>query len=303
VKSFPYAHRSMDLDGLDYAYVDEGTGPPVVLVHGNPTWSFYFRSLLGALPAAGYRAIAPDHIGMGRSAKPAAGDYPFTLGRRVADFTRFLDRLDRLGLDEPVTLVVHDWGGAIALAWAVEHPERVAGLVLLNTAAFPLPPGKGLPVWLRLARLPVLGPAAVLRANAFARAATVLATRRRLPGEARRGLLAPYDRPAHRVAVLRFVQDVPVRPSDPAYPVLRRIGDRLPLLGDRPVLVCWGMRDFVFDADILARWEGIYPHAEVHRFPEAGHYVLEDAGAAIAPLVTDFLARTRRGTGRRAAAG
>ncbi|MDP9396611.1 MAG: alpha/beta fold hydrolase [Actinomycetota bacterium] len=286
--AFPYEARTLDLDGLAYAYVDEGSGPPVVLVHGNPTWSYHFRSLIAELPGAGFRALAPDHIGMGRSVKPPANAYPHTLTRRVEDFGRFLDTVVP---DEPVTLVVHDWGGAIALAWAVDHPDRVGRLVLLNTGAFPLPEGMRLPLPLRLARTR-LGGLGVRYANALARGAVLLGSRRWLPASVRRGYLAPYDRPAHRVGVLRFVQDIPLSPRDPAYATLARTGERLGVLAGKPVLVCWGMRDFVFDARILARWEQIYPHAEVHRFEDAGHFVLEDAGEQIAPLVLDFLART-----------
>ena len=288
-ETFAYEARALDLDGLAYAYIDEGSGPPVVLVHGNPTWSFYYRSLLAALPRAGFRALAPDHLGMGRSAKPPADAYPYTLSRRVEDFGRFLDAVVP---GEPVTLVVHDWGGAIALAWAVEHRERVARLVLLNTGAFPLPEGMRLPLALRAARTRPLGELAVRYANAFARGAALVGSRRRLPAAVRRGYLAPYDRPAHRVGVLRFVQDIPLSPRDPAYATLARTGDRLGVLADKPVLICWGMRDFVFDERILARWEQIYPHADVHRFPHAGHYVLEDAGEEIVTLVLAFLART-----------
>lgn len=283
---FPYRRHVLDIGGLEYAYVDEGSGPPVVLVHGNPSWSYYFRSLLAALPAEGYRALAPDHIGMGRSAKPARSAYTFSLASRVADFGRWMDAVCPTG---PVILVVHDWGGAIALAWAVEQPQRVARLVLLNTAAFPLPAGKGLPLALRAARLPVLGPAAVRYGNAFAVGAALLGVRRRMPAAVRRGYLAPYDRPAARVAVLDFVRDIPVRPDDPAYPILRRTEDRLPTLAGVPILICWGMRDFVLDADILARWEEIFPAAQVYRFADAGHYVLEDAAAEIVPLIVAFL--------------
>lgn len=296
VDSFPNRSSLLDLDGLAYAYVDQAPAAgaarpgaaPVVLVHGNPTWSFAFRSLLAALPAAGYRAVAPDHVGMGRSAKPSPSDYPYTLARRVADLGRFLDAVVP---GQPVTLVLHDWGGPIGMGWAVEHPERVAGLVLLNTAAFPLPPGKRVPAALRLARSRPVGELAVLRANAFVRATGLLGTRRRLPAEVRRGYAVPYDRPASRVGVLQFVRDVPTGPGDPAYPVLRRTSERLGLLADRPVLVCWGMADFVFDGRILAEWERIYPHAEVHRFDRAGHLVLEDAAEEIGSLVLGFLDR------------
>ena len=280
--------RSTVVGGHTMAYVDEGSGPPVLLVHGNPTWSFYFRSLISALPPLGLRAVAPDHIGMGRSDKPAAADYPHTLGRRVADFGEFVDSL---GLTEPLSLVVHDWGGAIALAWAVDHVEQVDKLVVLNTGAFPLPPGKSLPWSLAAARLPVLGDVAVRRLNAFSRGALVLGTGRRwLGSEARAGLLAPYDSPAHRVAVAEFVRDIPLSRSDPAYAVLERTEARLHLLRDVPTLVCWGMKDPVFDATVLDHLLTHLPQSEVHRFADAGHYVLEDAADRIVPLAARFLA-------------
>ena len=285
---FPYAEHRTEVAGHTMAYVDEGSGRPVLLVHGNPTWSFYYRSLLAALPPLGLRAIAPDHIGIGRSDKPSSRDYPYTLRRRVADLGEFIDGL---GLTGPLSLVVHDWGGAIALAWAVDHVDRIDKMLLLNTGAFPLPAGKALPWTLRTARLPVLGDFAVTRLNAFSLGALALGTARRvLPAEARAGLLAPYDTPAHRVAVSRFVQDIPLRPSDPAYSVLARTEERLPLLADVPTTVCWGMQDPVFDEVVLEHLLTLLPKADVHRYADAGHYVLEDAADRIVPLASAFLA-------------
>lgn len=285
---WPYAERRATVGGHSMAYVDEGSGPPVLLVHGNPTWSFYYRSLLAALPPLGLRAIAPDHIGMGRSDKPAATDYPHTLSRRVADLGELVDGL---GLSEPVSLVVHDWGGAIALSWAVDNLDKVDRLVVLNTGAFPLPAGKSVPWMLKAARVPVVGDLAVRRLNAFSRGATVMGSGHRwLDAEARAGLLAPYDKPEHRVAVSQFVQDIPVHRSDPSYPVLARTEERLPLLADRPALVCWGMKDPVFDEVVLDHLVSLLPQSEVHRFADAGHFVLEDAADRIVPLVTRFLA-------------
>ena len=285
---FPYASRTVDVGGHAMAYVDEGSGPPVLLVHGNPTWSFYYRSLLRALPPLGLRAIAPDHIGMGRSDKPSTAQYPHTLSRRVADFGAFVDSL---GLSEPVSLVVHDWGGAIALAWAVDHVDRVDKLLVLNTGAFPIPPGKRLPWSLSAARLPLVGDVAVRRLNAFSRGALVMGTGRRwLDAEARAGLLAPYDTPEHRVAVAEFVRDIPRGPGDPAYAVLARTESRLHLLRDKPAVVCWGMQDPVFDGVVLDHLLHFLPQAEVHRYADAGHYVLEDAADRIVPLATRLLA-------------
>ena len=285
---WPHTSRSTLVGGHRMAYVDEGSGPPVLLVHGNPTWSFYYRSLLAALPPLGLRAIAPDHIGMGRSEKPSAADYPHTLARRVADFGEFVDGL---GLTEPLSLVVHDWGGAIALAWAVDHPDRVDKLLVLNTGAFPIPPGKAMPWSLTAARLPVLGDVAVRRLNAFSLGALVMGTGQRvLPAEARAGLVAPYDSPAHRVAVAEFVRDIPLSPSDPAYPVLARTEQRLHLLAGKPTVVCWGMQDPVFDGTVLDHLLTLLPKAEVHRYADAGHYVLEDATDRIVPLAVRLLA-------------
>ena len=285
---WPYVQRRAQVGGHAMAYVDEGSGPPVVLVHGNPTWSFYYRSLLAALPPLGLRVLAPDHIGMGRSDKPSVQDYPHTLSRRVADLGEWLETLE---LTEPVSLVVHDWGGAIALSWAGDHVDQVDKLVILNTGAFPLPAGKTIPWMLRTARFPVTGDLVVRRLNAFSLGATVMGTSGRvLPAEARAGLLSPYDRPEHRVAVSQFVQDIPARTSDPSYGVLARTESRLPLLADKPTLVCWGMRDPVFDEVVLDHLLTLLPRAEVHRYADAGHYVLEDAADRIVPLASRLLA-------------
>lgn len=277
----------VELDGLAYRYVDEGAGPPVVMVHGNPTWSYMYRDLVSALRDR-YRTIAPDHIGMGLSEVPPRSRYPYDLARRVEDFTGFMAALD---LSEPVALVVHDWGGMIGLAWAVEHPDEVARLVLMNTAAFPLPAHKRLPVSLQLARAPVVGEVLVRGFNAFAVGATLLGVRRRrMPGAVRRAYLAPYSSWQRRVAINEFVQDIPVRPSDASYPVVAATAERLERLSGIPTLICWGTRDPVFDLDYLREWERHLPGAEVHRI-DAGHFVLEDAPDVVVPLVEDFLDR------------
>ena len=282
------ATATLDLDGLAYRYVDEGAGHPVVMVHGNPSWSYMYRKLVLAL-RDGYRTIAPDHIGMGRSDVPPRSRYPYDLPRRVEDLTRFLASLD---LAEPVTLVVHDWGGMIGLAWAVEHPDQVARLVLLNTAAFPLPSHKRLPLSLQLARTPFLGELLVRGGNAFAVGATVLGVRRRrMPRAVRQGYLAPYSSWRRRLGINQFLQDIPVEPSHPSYPVVAATGEHLDRLTSIPTLICWGTKDPVFDLDYLAEWERRLPDAEVHRI-DAGHFVLEDAPDVVIPLVEGFLART-----------
>ena len=269
-------------------YVDEGAGEAVVMLHGNPTWSFYFRELIKGLSGS-HRVIAPDHIGCGLSEKPGAEDYGFRLADRVADFGAFIENI---GVSGRITLVLHDWGGAIGAAWAVRHPDRIARLVILNTAAFVKPPGKALPLVLRLARnVAVVAVPAILGWNLFARGAARTASAKGLDPRVRAGLLAPYNSRHNRLATLKFVQDIPLAPQDPSYALVRQTGENLETLAGKPVLVCWGGRDFVFDDDYLAEWRRRFPQAEVHRFASAGHYVLEDAAAEILALTAGFLKR------------
>jgi haloalkane dehalogenase len=287
---YPFAGHFLDTGGgARLHYLDEGRGPPVVMVHGNPTWSFYYRDLVLRLRDR-YRCVVPDHVGCGLSDKPPADRYPYTLDRRVADLTALLDHLK---LDRDVTLVVHDWGGMIGTAWAARFPERVKRLVVLNTAAFPLPAAKRLPLSLWVARNTPLGAVLVRGLNLFCRlAARWCVVRRPLPPAVRRMYLAPYDSWANRVAVLKFVQTIPLRPTDPGYDVVRATEVRLPRLVVKPVLICWGMRDFVFDERFLDEWRRHFPGAEVHRYEDAGHYILEDAGEEVGLRVEEFLGRT-----------
>jgi haloalkane dehalogenase len=269
-------------------YLDEGRGEPVICVHGNPTWSFYYRNLVKALRSS-HRVIVPDHMGCGLSDKPGDAGYEYTLDSRVAD----LDALvHHLGVQEKITLVVHDWGGMIGLAWAVRNPERIARIVLLNTSGFRLPATKRLPATLWLVRnvTPVAN-VLVRGFNAFAGMATRMATARGLDPLVAEGLTAPYDSWENRIATLRFVQDIPLRPGDRSWDTVVATEEGLGKLAALPVLVCWGEKDFVFDDHFLREWRRRWPGAEYHVFPDAGHYVLEDQAEAVVSLVEKFLAR------------
>jgi len=285
---YPFESRWLDLNGVRYHYIDEGQGEPIVMVHGNPTWSFYFRELAKALRPS-YRVIAVDHIGCGLSDKPADDQYEYRLQRRIDD----LDALLRhLGVTENLTFVLHDWGGMIGMGRALRQPKNVRRLVILNTAAFLLPRGKRLPWGLRVIRNG--GPLAALLVrglNGFARSAVYLACKKRMPAPVRAAYCAPYDSWRNRIATLRFVQDIPLGPEDPSYGPVKWIDDHLHELRDTPMLICWGEGDFVFDADFLNEWRRRFPEAEVHTFSDAGHYCLEDAPERIIPIVQDFLAR------------
>ncbi len=283
---YPFESHWLTVQGHRYHYVDEGAGAPIILVHGNPTWSFFFRRLITELRGA-YRVIAVDHIGCGLSDKPDDSDYPYTLERRVTDLEALLEHLQ---LGDHLTFGVHDWGGMIGMATALRRPERVARLVVFNTAAFRLPPQKALPLRLAILRhLTTLATPLVRGLNAFSYLATHMACATRLAPDVSRAYRAPYDSWANRIATLRFVQDIPLSPADHSYALVQWVEEHLEQVRHIPMLICWGERDFVFDADFLAQWRRRFPEAIVHTFPAAGHYVLEDAGDAIGPLVHEFL--------------
>ena len=283
---YPFASHYHQVEG-DHAmhYVDEGQGDAVVMVHGNPTWSFYYRNLIKRL-RGDYRTIAPDHIGCGFSDKPDDEDYEYTLARRVADLDSLLSALVP---EEKLTLVLHDWGGMIGMAWAVENPDRVGRIVLLNTAAFHLPESKKFPLPLWLARDTRVGAMLVNRFNAFSRGATRFAVTEKLSKEVAQGYEAPYASSDSRIATLRFVQDIPLKPEDRAYQVVSQTQENLAQFTNRPIFIGWGYKDFVFDVKFLERWREIYPDADYVEYPEAGHYVLEDRRDDLPERIEEFL--------------
>lgn len=278
---YPFQPRYLDIDGHRLAYLDEGSGPAVVMVHGNPSWSYLYRNLVSGLRDR-YRCIVPDHLGCGFSDKPQ--DYPYRLRNHIDNLECLLEHL---GIERCV-LVVHDWGGAIGMGWAGRHHERVAGVVVLNTAAFR---SQRLPLRIAVCRWPLLGPLLVRGLNGFARAATFMAVTRPMRPEIAKGFLAPYDRWRHRIAVLRFVEDIPMDEGHPSWSTLLAVEASLARLRQCPLLLCWGGRDFCFNDTFYQEWRRRFPLAEAHYFATANHYVLEDALAEIQPLVENFLRR------------
>ena len=292
---YPFTPQRFDVrPGIAMSYLDEGPkdGEVVVMLHGNPSWSFYWRHLVAGLsdPAdgTGYRCIVPDHVGMGLSDRPDDAAYDYTLQSRVDD----LDALLRhLGIDGPVTLAVHDWGGMVGFGWALRDPSRVRRLVVLNTAAFPLPADKPMPWQLSLGRDSRIGGFLIRAFNLFARGAAWTGTERSLPRDVRRAYIAPYTGWRNAISTLRFMQDIPLGEGDRAWPLLAESARVLPQYADRPVFIGWGLRDFVFDRHFLDGFTRALPRAQVHAFEDANHYVLEDKHEVLVPAIRDFLAR------------
>ena len=253
----------------------------LLCVHGNPTWSYLWRSLLaaGSDPAHPWRVVAVDQLDMGFSER--TGTF-----RRLADRINDLgDLTDALALDGPVVTVGHDWGGVISLGWALAHQHQLAGVVLTNTAVHQ-PAGSPIPPALRLALHPAVHRWGTITSDAFLRVTHSLA-HPPLPAEVREAYMAPYRGATRRAGVGNFVADIPVDASHPSFAALGGVAEGLRGL-DVPALMLWGPRDPIFSdrylKDLLTR----LPHAEVHRYEGAGHLLTEDQ--KIAPAVFDWLA-------------
>lgn len=257
------------------------------MLHGNPTWSFYYRNLIPFFSKK-YRVIAPDHIGCGLSDKPQ--HYPYTLATHIKNLTALIDHLKLRN----ITMIVHDWGGPIGMGYAMNHPQNVKRWIIFNTACF-LAPGLAMPWRIRLCHYPLIGSLAIRTFNLFSLGALSMAVahRERFTRDIREGYLAPYRSPQDRIAQLRFVQDIPWNPKAPSTLILQEMTSKLPLFKNHPMLIIWGEKDFCFTVDFLKKWESYFPNALINTIPDAGHYVVEDAWERMIPWIDDFLAATR----------
>lgn len=272
-------HR-MPAGGL--AYTDVGQGPPVVFLHGNPTSARLYRHLIRDL-VRDYRCIAPDHLGFGRSDAPPDASY-----RPPAHATRLEILLRKLDLTN-VTLVLHDWGGPIGLAYALRHPETVQRLVLMNTWGWPLVHRPLLQGVSRLLGTPH-GRLTVEQANAFAHLIMPATTG---PAEAPypewiQAYAASLDTRPRRYACWALARSLHTETT-----WLRTLWTHRHRLPDRPLLLCWGMADPAFGRETcLRRWDALSSTSTLYRFWEKGHYLPEEMGPALVSPVRSFLETT-----------
>ncbi|MFN6129063.1 MAG: alpha/beta fold hydrolase [Planctomycetota bacterium] len=299
---YPFQSRYWSMPyGLRLHYVDEGPGVTdtetpteptsgarrmedacVLAVHGNPTWSFYYRALVQAIRPS-HRVLAVDHLGCGWSSKPQS--YSYALANHTERLVQFIESLDL----RRIVMVVHDWGGAIGLGASLQCLDRMAGLVVLNTGAF-VPPY--IPLRIAACRLPWVGSWAIRYANAFALGATRMAIHRlaRLDDGVASGLLAPYDTPGNRIGIDSFVRDIPLSPLHPTYRVLQNLEMHLPELQNLPIRLVWGMKDWCFRPECLRRFQSYWPDAQCLELDDVGHYVMEEAPEEVIDQVRALLA-------------
>lgn len=263
------------------AYTDVGAGPPVVFLHGNPTSARLYRHLLAAL-RSDYRCVAPDYLGFGQSAAPSDFSY-----RPPAHATHVEQLLRRLGLTD-ITLVLHDWGGPIGLSYALRHPDTVRRLVLMNTWMWPLLDRSLIRLFGGLVDTP-LGRHLVERHNLFARALMPWTTGPTSSGD----WITPYaealNTRSRRRACWTFARSLTAET-----PWLRALWTDRHRLPQVPTLMCWGMADPAFGTEAcLRQWQTLVPAAQIHRRPDVGHYVPEEMGTDLVPLVRTVLPSTR----------
>jgi haloalkane dehalogenase len=274
---YPFESHFLSVKENKLHYIDVGTGETILMLHGNPTWSFFYRNLAKYFSKE-YRVIVPDHIGCGLSDKPQF--FSYTLNEHIENIEKLVIKLNL----NNITLVVHDWGGAIGMGLATRHPNLIKKLIIMNTAAFTSPE---IPMRINILRNPI-GEWAIRAFNGFAYPATFMSTTKKLSPLVKKGFTLPYFDFESRIATAKFVQDIPMDKNHQSFDTLKTIENKLSEL-KVPVLLLWGAKDFCFTTNFLKRWQGYFPLAKTKIFQEAGHYLIEDEEAGVIQEIETFL--------------
>ncbi len=279
---YPFSPKSFATeDGHVMSYLDEGEGPVLVLLHGNPSWSYLYRNVVSLLSDR-YRVIVPDHIGCGFSEKPA--EFSYKLQDHIKNIEALLEHLEI----ESCTLGMHDWGGAIGMGWATKYSTKIKGLVIFNTAAFR---SKRIPLRINICRIPLLGRLLVQGFNCFAACAVHMAVENKMVQNVAKAFVTPYNNWRNRIATHRFILDIPLSEKHPSYSQLKEVEEGLVNLQEKPMIIFWGGKDFCFNDSFYKEWQRRFPKADCHYYPDAGHYVLEDAFDKIKTPLQQFLSQ------------
>jgi haloalkane dehalogenase len=254
--------------------VDEGTGPVILLLHACPAWSFAFRNLIKDL-ARDHRVIAPDMIGYGLSDKP--DDYGYTLDNHVDNLERLMESL---GIGK-LSILMHGWGATVGCSYIIRHPGCIGTVIIMNSMAFT---GYSLSWRLRLIRwVPWLAEHFLVNTDLMFRGI------RQLPEEIRAGYRMPFQNRRDRIAILRFITEMPCNPDDSSYESVVEIEHGLWMFRDFPVLIIWAGKDWLYTEKCLKKWMQFCPNAKLRRLPQAGRYVMEESPEEFKRTVRTFL--------------
>ncbi|KAA3609716.1 MAG: alpha/beta fold hydrolase [Calditrichaeota bacterium] len=276
---YPFKSKILDLDDIGKMhYVDEGSGDPIVMVHGNPTWSYLYRHMIKGL-SGNNRCIAMDHIGFGLSDKPH--DWSYLPEQHAENLEALLENLDL----ENITLVVQDWGGPIGLSYALKHPQKIKNLVIMNTWVWP---AKGDPHYEKFSGFMggTIGQFLIRNFNFFAKVVMKKAygDTSKLTKEIHSHYLNPLDTPAHRKGSWVFPKEI-IGSND----WLEKLWSQREKIADKPSLILWGMKDIAFRENELNKWEDLLKKHTVKKLEDVGHFVQEELASEICPLIDDFI--------------
>ena len=289
---FPWEQKSLKVNGRNIAYIDEGpqTGRPILLLSGNPTWGFLYRDFINPLTEAGYRAIAPDWIGSGYSDHPRV-DAALTMAHHIADLVSLIDQLNLYDF----VVVGQDWGGPQGVGAALQRPERLAALVLMNTWLFTGYVGKfhSSPRPWTTWHAPLIGQFLMKRHKVLSQHGPSATSRRGMTDLEARGYHHVFDEPDSDHVVLTWPRTIPMRPGDRGWQDMQMIESRLPELAEVPTLLLWAPEDNVFPIEYARRMKELLPQAEgPFLFDKAAHFLQDDRGPDLANSTVQFLGRT-----------
>jgi haloalkane dehalogenase len=273
---FPFESRYREIDGLRLAYLDEGEGKPVVFFHGEPTWSFLWRKVIPPVRDAGFRCIAPDYAGFGRSDKPTDLSW-YSYDRHVELIANLLEELDV----RDATAVVHDWGGPIGLRLAVEHPDRFSRIVIMETGPF-TGHQRMSDAWLKFREF--------VRENADVPVGMLVRGGcKNDPGDdVIAAYEAPYPTPESKAGPRAFPLILPTEPDAPGAAEGKRVADAL-RIDERPTLVLWADSDFILPFSVGERVSEQLNFPAPHKIENASHFLQEDAGPEIGRIIAEWL--------------
>jgi haloalkane dehalogenase len=283
--TFPFEPHFSVINGFKMHYVDEGKGEPIICLHGEPTWGYLYRKFIAPL-SKNNRVIVPDHMGFGKSDVPQK--MPYTMAQHIDNLTKLILELDL----ESITLVGQDWGGPIMFGFAVNYPDRVKRLVIMNTGIGVYP--EGTKTWVsdmvqKRSYDKILGN---LKKNLPGLLAGGVSKQTKITETMIRAYTAPFPDKASCKGALAFPLDIPVGKNHPSAALMHSIVERRNLLRDKDKVIIWGLQDLVFPRFILDWWLSAYPGTEVHRLQEASHFLQEDAPEKILSIIQAFLSKT-----------
>jgi haloalkane dehalogenase len=278
--TFPFKPNYKEINGFQMHYIDEGRGESIVCLHGQPTWSYLYRNFVKGL-AKNYRMIVPDYMGFGKSDVPE--HLPYRLAQHIDNLKKLL-----LGFNlKNITLVMQDWGGPIGFGFAVDYPERVKRLVIMNTSIGNLK--EGAKPW--YAPFEEKGTYDQFIKDTSNIIKLGMYNKKKITPILLKAYAAPFPRDEYYRGALSFPKDIPIGNSHPSSEIMLRIRNNLHILVDKSKLLIWGMKDPIFPVWLIDWWNKTYPGIETHKIENASHFLQEDEPDEIVAIIKNFLVK------------